>query len=51
MLKDKDLLQYRRYKTIMEAGYRGLDSNENTITENADDINEDENDMIKRYQL
>jgi len=35
----------------MEAGYRGLDSNENTITENADDISEDENDMIKRYQL
>jgi hypothetical protein len=54
MLKDKDLLQYRRYKTVqdcMEAGYRGIDSNENTTTENADDSNEDENDMIKRYQL
>jgi hypothetical protein len=38
-------------RDCMEAGYRGIDSNENTTTENADDSNEDENDMIKRYQL
>ena len=31
----------------MEAGYRGLDSNENTTTENADDSTENENGMIK----
>jgi hypothetical protein len=38
-------------RDCMEAGYGGIDSNENTTTENADDSNEDENDMIKRYQL
>jgi hypothetical protein len=50
MLKDKDLLQYRRYKTVWKQVIEDY-SNENTTTENADDSNENENDMIKRYQL
>jgi hypothetical protein len=32
----------------MEAGYRGIDSNESSTTENTDYSNEDENGMIKR---
>jgi hypothetical protein len=44
-------LTIQEVQDCMEAGYRGLDSNENTTTENVDDSTEDENDMIKRYQL
>jgi hypothetical protein len=44
-------LTIQEVQDCMEAGYRGLDSNENITTENADDSTEDENDMIKRYQL
>ena len=44
-------LTIQEVQDCMEAGYRKTDSNENTTTENADDSNEDENDMIKRYQL
>ena len=47
MLKDRDLLQ-QEVQDCMEAGYRGIDSNENTTTQNTDYSNEDENGMIKR---
>jgi hypothetical protein len=47
MLKDRDLLQ-QEVQDCMEAGYRGIDSNENSTTENTDYRNEDENGMIKR---
>ena len=47
MLKDKDLLQYRRYKTVWKQVIEE-DSNENSTTENTDYSNEDENGMIKR---
>lgn len=47
MLKDRGLLQ-QEVQDCMEAGYRGIDSNENSTTENTDYSNEDENGMIKR---
>ena len=47
MLEDRDLLQ-QEVQVCMEAGYRGIDSNENSTTENKDYSNEDENGMIKR---
>ncbi|MGC2385614.1 MAG: hypothetical protein WA460_00915 [Nitrososphaeraceae archaeon] len=47
MLKDRDLLQ-QEVQDCMEAGYRGIDSNENSTTENTDYSNEDENGMVKR---
>ena len=43
----QDLLQ-QEVQDCMEAGYRGIDSNENTTTQNTDYSNEDENGMIKR---
>ena len=41
-------LTIQEVQDCMEAGYRGIDSNENTTTENTDYSNEDENGMIKR---
>jgi hypothetical protein len=41
-------LTIQEVQDCMEAGYRGIDSNENSTTENTDYSNEDENGMIKR---
>ena len=41
-------LTIQEVQDCMEAGYRGIDSNENSTTENTDYSNEDENGMVKR---
>ena len=41
-------LTIQEVQDCMEAGYRGIDSSENSTTENTDYSNEDENGMIKR---